>query len=206
MSNAKASKRAWVLRNPGKVAAQQRRWNELNKEKIQAQAKGRRERTREANRLARNKWRRAHRAYCREERARWAARHPDVAERIARRRAVKRYGIDLETYERLLDEQGGHCALCPATRETNRGHWLYVDHDHVTGVVRGLLCRRCNSTLGYMDEEPARLRRAADYLERYRGHKEALGGRGLQSILGTISEARGQVGRAESVEESQAVA
>jgi hypothetical protein len=50
-------------------------------------------------------------------------------------------GVTDEQYERLLAAQGGHCALCPSTPKTRR---LHVDHDHRTGLVRGLLCHRCN--------------------------------------------------------------
>lgn len=54
---------------------------------------------------------------------------------------LKRYGITITEYEAFLDYQDGTCALCPAT-PTLRA--LAVDHDHVTGAIRGLLCLRCN--------------------------------------------------------------
>lgn len=49
-----------------------------------------------------------------------------------------------DDYFRVLDEQDGHCALCPTTPKTRR---LHVDHDHFTGLVRGLLCYACNRRL-----------------------------------------------------------
>lgn len=55
-----------------------------------------------------------------------------------------RYGLTLEDYECMLADQGGACAICGAPPKRNR---LHVDHDHKTGVVRGLLCARCNSSL-----------------------------------------------------------
>ena len=77
------------------------------------------------------------------------------------------YGITIEDYEAMLDAQDGRCAIsaCDATEPGGRGGW-HVDHDHVTGKVRGLLCTNCNSGLGRFRDDPAVLRAAADYLER----------------------------------------
>lgn len=67
------------------------------------------------------------------------------------------------TYEAMLIAQGGVCAICGNPPKTRR---LHVDHDHKTGRVRGLLCFTCNRfLLGYY-ATPAKLRAAADYLER----------------------------------------
>lgn len=67
----------------------------------------------------------------------------------ARKRKPRRaaeLGIDDDLYESLLASQDGHCALCPTKPKTRR---LHVDHNHRTGMVRGLLCYRCNRQLGY---------------------------------------------------------
>jgi hypothetical protein len=56
-----------------------------------------------------------------------------------------RYGISLADYDEMLATQGG-CALCGVT-ECQTGRVMPVDHDHTTGVVRGILCHRCNATL-----------------------------------------------------------
>ena len=57
---------------------------------------------------------------------------------------ARQLGITDALYLEMLERQGGHCALCPATPKTRR---LHVDHDHKTGEVRGLLCHRCNRAL-----------------------------------------------------------
>lgn len=69
--------------------------------------------------------------------------------------------IDLEKFEAMLVEQDGHCAICE--RETEK---LCIDHDHATGIVRGLLCVTCNTGLGKFKDDPERLRAAAVYLGR----------------------------------------
>ncbi len=80
----------------------------------------------------------------------------------------KNFGIDLTEYRRMLLAQGGVCAICkqPEMAQRNgRAKWLAVDHDHVTGAVRGLLCSNCNPMIGYGKDDPARLRAGAEYLE-----------------------------------------
>jgi len=81
------------------------------------------------------------------------------------------FGISLADYNRMLREQNDVCAICRC-KETMvwRGkiRALAVDHDHVTGAVRRLLCRRCNSILGFVNDSSLLLRTAADYLEKHR--------------------------------------
>jgi hypothetical protein len=74
------------------------------------------------------------------------------------------YGITPEQYDSMLAAQGGHCALCPAVRGDRRCARLHVDHNHVTGKVRGLLCRDCNTGLGIYEKFAAN-DRVAGYLK-----------------------------------------
>lgn len=83
-----------------------------------------------------------------------------------RQRWIRKYGITPERYEELLAEQNGGCAICGQACST--GQFLSVDHDHVTGEVRGLLCRQHNRALGLFDDDPELLRISRDYLLRYR--------------------------------------
>lgn len=76
-----------------------------------------------------------------------------------------RYGIDMAGYDALVAQQGNRCAICRTDDPSGKnGKWC-VDHDHATGVVRGLLCVHCNLAIGQMGDEPERLRAAASYLE-----------------------------------------
>lgn len=82
---------------------------------------------------------------------------------------LRRYGIDLETYNDMLAKQNGVCAICfrgETCLKNGKPRSLAVDHCHDTGRVRGLLCNSCNRALGYMKDNPDRLRSAAAYLER----------------------------------------
>jgi hypothetical protein len=74
------------------------------------------------------------------------------------------FGISIEDFETMLAAQGGGCAICG--RAAPEGSSLHVDHDHETGVVRGLLCFTCNGALGMFTENEDFLVRAADYVNR----------------------------------------
>ena len=73
------------------------------------------------------------------------------------------YGIGLETYKEMLEEQEGKC-VCGSTTGRSNAEALHVDHDHNTGLIRGLLCHRCNRAIGLVDD-PRSLRALADYIE-----------------------------------------
>jgi hypothetical protein len=77
------------------------------------------------------------------------------------------YGITRAEYERMFAAQDGCCAICRQPGKVNKGRLraLHVDHDHVTGQVRGLLCHQCNVSL-HVIERPEWLTAAHQYLQR----------------------------------------
>lgn len=76
----------------------------------------------------------------------------------------KKYDITLEDYDTMLKEQDGRCAICDTTNPGTKGVF-YVDHNHDTGEVRGLLCNNCNSALGKFGDSIKTLKSAIEYLE-----------------------------------------
>lgn len=82
-----------------------------------------------------------------------------------------RYGLTLEQIDDMLATQGGYCFGCdrPFTGRVKP----YVDHDHLTGQVRGLLCRECNTALGMVHDNLETLERLAVYLNLHAGKKAA---------------------------------
>lgn len=76
-------------------------------------------------------------------------------------RRFTKFGVGKAKWERMLTQQGGTCALCerPPT---------FVDHDHSSGAVRGLLCNGCNTALGQIDRDIEWATRARTYKERSR--------------------------------------
>ncbi len=77
------------------------------------------------------------------------------------------YGIDHDEYDRMLASQHGTCAVCNSLPKAFRAGgvpYLFVDHDHMSGRVRGLLCRNCNFALGFARDDVVMLTNLIDYL------------------------------------------
>ena len=94
----------------------------------------------------------------------WRADHPDYERSVK----IKRYGITLDIYEKMVEERGGRCDICGKVPEKR----LHVDHDHSCcpgrrscgKCIRGLLCSRCNLALGGFDDSIELLQSALIYL------------------------------------------
>lgn len=99
-----------------------------------------------------------YRAQVRRRKPKVARKHKNIQLRI-------RYGMTIEQYDALLAAQNGVCAAC-ASPPGKRA--LAVDHDHTSGVVRGLLCGNCNVALGLLYECPTRITALRDYINRYK--------------------------------------
>lgn len=88
--------------------------------------------------------------------------HAAVREQQRDSRLRARYGITADEYDAMLDKQGGVCAICGSPPRGQKR--LHVDHDHETGVVRGLLCHVCNVWLGILEKAEWRAK-AEEYLD-----------------------------------------
>ena len=120
----KATQRAWKLKNREKLLAKKREYNARHPEVARA------------NRQANREQRKARRKE-------WARRNP---ESVKKYKYKSTYGISTEQRDALFVSQGSCCAMCRSP-ESGKGGW-HTDHDHGTGLVRGVLCARCNVTLG----------------------------------------------------------
>lgn len=91
---------------------------------------------------------------------RWQLANPD---KVRNAHYLRTYGITLPEFLDMERNQKGVCAICK--RDAAR----CVDHNHKTGKIRALLCRKCNSGLGQFREDFSVLIRAADYVRRHNG-------------------------------------
>ena len=80
------------------------------------------------------------------------------------------YGITPEEYDEMLEMQSGKCAVCKTDTAGGKHNVFCVDHDHVTGKVRELLCKDCNIVLGIINDSPEHLGRLMAYIIK---HKDA---------------------------------
>lgn len=74
------------------------------------------------------------------------------------------YGSDIKEYNRLLTVQNDSCAICNSKEAKGKGHF-HVDHCHLTGKIRGLLCHNCNVGIGHFNDDTQKLLNAIKYLE-----------------------------------------
>lgn len=76
-----------------------------------------------------------------------------------------KYNLTKEQYLAMLTEQNSCCKICHTHQDENTHGYLYVDHCHTTNIVRGLLCRSCNSMLGMAKDDIDILTNAIKYLK-----------------------------------------
>lgn len=83
-------------------------------------------------------------------------------------KVCRRYALAYTDFEKLLEIQQNRCAICHKLMEnlySEKRRLLYIDHDHITGQIRGLLCNSCNQGLGFFRDNITFLQRAALYLQ-----------------------------------------
>jgi len=173
----KATKRRYYLAHRENILAQSRDYLFANREKINAKKKLRRQQQLEKARLKDKADYQKHR----EKRIASARtfyrihRNEILAYQKKRRTAhpalhiARRYKLAQEQYEALLAFQAGRCALCsePLEKSGRTSESAHVDHDHETGIVRGILHRRCNLMIGQAGDDPDILEAGAAYLKKF---------------------------------------
>ena len=112
------------------------------------------ERVRQGDRGRWRRWAKENPERLRRTRRKYAEQNPEKIRRWSRKYYLrKRYGIDVETYERMLKYGNGGCWLCGSKQPGQNKQYFHIDHDHTTGQVRGLLCIVCNSNIiGQMEK------------------------------------------------------
>jgi hypothetical protein len=209
MADLKSYQRAYYQRNKEKIKQRAREWAQANPEKRKAIAQKHQAKkpkslrvkldaeTLAANRKKTNQLRYATldaKVKTAEATKRWAHENPERYAEIRNLASIKfrlrKRGLTIEQFEKMLADQGYCCAACgaessgykrngkqgakrtlesgwPTTAQQGDFTWS-VDHDHKTGKARGILCVTCNSALGMVDDDITVLERLIAYLKTHR--------------------------------------
>lgn len=96
--------------------------------------------------------------------------HRESERKSYRKRFFMSLGITHDDYNRMFFEQQGRCWICSAesaTHKTSPEKRLVIDHDHLDGTVRGLLCQKCNKALGLFNDDLSLVVKAVHYLTKH---------------------------------------
>ena len=148
-----------------------RDWYQSNKSKLDKVAR----------RQLLSQWREKNRDRCLAYNRKWAKDNPDKVKASNKRRyertkhiiraksrdnnRKKKYGLSPEQYNNMFEAQNKACAICKSHEPYSKFGW-HVDHCHISGAVRGILCNRCNTSMGMAGDSIDRLRAMIDYLSR----------------------------------------
>lgn len=83
------------------------------------------------------------------------------------KKELRKFNLDIEAYNKLVESQNNSCAICNVPQSELKRR-LCIDHDHITGKVRQLLCNLCNVGLGHFKDSEQLLKLAHEYLIRHR--------------------------------------
>lgn len=137
----------WHKANPEKAKLYQTRYRQRHPEAIREKNRRHEQRHREHIREQSRLYRLENKDHLKIINARWRALHP------RHRHRVERFGLTHQQYDSLVVAQNGLCAICGKNENGKRPKRLSIDHNHVTKIVRGLLCLRCNVKLGILENQ-----------------------------------------------------
>jgi hypothetical protein len=141
-----------------------RKWRRKNPEKASKQSKLYRIRNKEKIKISNKKYREENNEYLQKINKEW---YNENKEKVRDVQLNRTFGITLEEYNELLNKQNGVCSICgdPPTIDQKK---FSIDHDHITGKIRGILCRGCNVGIGHFKDDPELLRKAINYIKNFR--------------------------------------
>lgn len=147
------AQRKYYERNAEKIRERRRKYHAENIEAERARGRADYERNKERRKAASQKWK---------------LDNPDRVREYRKDGNLRRYGLTFSEKESMLLGQGGKCACCGSPDPRGKKGW-HVDHCHVTGKVRGLLCLYCNVALGKVKDSTEHLKLLITYLEKHSG-------------------------------------
>jgi len=99
----------------------------------------------------------------------------------------RKYGLTPPQHAAMIEATGGRCVLC--RKRWSRTRLPAIDHRHIDGLVRGIVCVQCNDKLGFLHDDAGWLTRAANYLDR----PPALAIIGVHFVPGSLGAAKSAI-------------
>ena len=146
MEAIKTKSKAWYWNNVERASKRAKKYRDANKEELTVKAKNYRKKNREY--------------ICQKDREDY--RKPREQNRIL----LRNFGITLEQFNAMSEARNHLCAICSRSQVKTMSR-LSVDHCHKTGAVRGLLCTRCNTGIGMLEDSPEIAASAFKYLKSF---------------------------------------
>ena len=104
---------------------------------------------------------------CKRKKEKYRDNHNGAKERASAWSRMNMYGLDSDTYQMMVFQQGSVCAVCGEPQRARHTKLLCVDHNHETGQIRELLCHTCNVLLGYVEKDRSRVKKLVEYLKKH---------------------------------------
>ena len=112
------------------------------------------------------RWKKENKELCRIKSIEWANTHKEQRKLTLRKFQLKKfYGLSIDQFQKMLSNQNNCCALC--SNEFKSDSDTSVDHNHTTGNVRQLLCKKCNFGIGMFNEDVSLLSKAINYINKW---------------------------------------
>lgn len=149
-------------RNRGKICETNKKWVANNKEKVKEIKKKYRLTHKDKLKEYNKKYHYSHKKHYNEYKKKWKAKNPT---KLKNEKLKARFKIDINIFNQFIVKQNNKCGIC-FNEFTNTGP-LYpcIDHNHITGIVRGILCRSCNGGIGGLNDNPILLFKALKWLK-----------------------------------------
>jgi hypothetical protein len=168
-------KKEWYLKNKERILENRKEYYESNKEQITKYKKEWHLKNRPKRLLEFKRYNEENQDKIKQQKAIYKSKYPNKNKESSsayrrkyfdkfKRYSITKYGITIKQYQDLLDKQLHKCYICKIETKKN-GRRLCIDHDHINGKVRGLLCNLCNSILGYAKDNIEILQNAIKYLQ-----------------------------------------
>lgn len=158
--------RQYYLKNKDKIKARSAKYYAENREKVLIKLAEKHKKNPEIMRKRVNDYYHNNPEYKKKTRMyskKWVSNNSEKRKLYTRNARIRAYGITPEHYQQMLEEQGNCCAIC----EKENGRAMVIDHCHITGKIRGLLCDGCNLSLGHLEREDF-VSKALKYTAKYK--------------------------------------